>query len=109
MTICARLIYFFLRQLDICIPVRMDRMFKSNPEMFCYICSNVVLPNCQTKATDFVKKPYHDYFGVKIGDQDKTFTPLVSHKTCVENLMDWRNGKRKSMPFSMVGTIFLHD
>ena len=76
------LIYFFSFQIDICIPVRMDCKCKNNLDRFCYICSNVVLPNCQTKITDFVKKAYHDYFGVKLGDKDKTFTPHVCCKTC---------------------------
>ena len=46
----------------------------------------------------FVKKAYHDYLGVKQGNQDKPFVPHVCCKTCVENL---RNGKRKSMPFAI--------
>ena len=52
-----------------------------------------------SKITDVVKKVYGDYFGVKLGDQDKQFTPLFWCKTCWENLKDWGNGKRKSMPF----------
>ena len=48
-----------------------------------------------------MKKPYHDYFGVKQGDQDKLFASNVCSKTCVENLRDCRNGKRKSEPFDI--------
>ena len=90
---------FFPFQLDICIPVRMDHKCKNNPDRFCYIYVNVVLPKHQAKITDFVKKAICDYFGVKLRDQDKPFAPHVCCKTCVENLRDWRNGKRKSMPF----------
>ena len=61
----------------------------------------MVLPNHQTKATDFLKNVYIDYFEVKLGDQDKPFAPHVCGNTCVENFRDWRNGKRKSMPFSI--------
>ena len=71
---------------------------KNNPDIFCYICGNVVLPKHQAKITDFVKKAYFDYFGVKLGDQDKPFAPCICFKTCVENLRDWRNSKKKSMP-----------
>lgn len=111
---------FFSFQLDICIPVTMDRKCKNNPDRFCYICSNVVLLNCQAKITNFVKRRYHDYFGSKIGDQDEPFAPHVCCKTCVENLRDWGNGKRKSTPSaipmvwggrksSYYGMLFLHD
>lgn len=79
----------------------MDRKCKNHPNRFCYICGHVVLPDRQAKITDFVKKAYHAYFGVKLGDQDKPFAPHICCKTCVENLRDWRNKKRKSMPFGV--------
>ena len=100
-TTSGMLIYFFSFQLDICIPVKMDHKCKNNPDRFCYIGSNVVPPNRQAKITDFVKKAHHDYFGVKLGNRDKPFTPRVCRKTCVENLRDWRNGKRKNMQFAI--------
>ena len=74
---------------------------KNNLDRFCYICSNVVLPYRQAKITDFEKKAYHDYFGVKLEDQDKLFAPHVCCKKYAENLRDWRNGKRKSVPFAI--------
>ena len=53
------------------------------------------------KSHIFVKKAYQAYFGVKLGDQDKLFAPHICCKTSVENLRDWRNKKRKSMPFGV--------
>ena len=79
----------------------MDRKCASHPDRFCYICGNVILPGRLAKITDFVKKAYHDYFGVKLGDQDKPYALHVSCKTCVENLHDWRDKNRKSMPFAV--------
>ena len=79
----------------------MDHKYKNNPDRFCYIWGNVVFPKYQAKNTDFVKKAYHDYFGVKVGDQDKTFALQVYSKTYVENLRDLRNGKRESIPFAI--------
>ena len=79
----------------------MDRTCKNHPNRFCYICGHVVLPDRQVKITDFVKKTYQAYFGVKLGDQDKSFAPHICRKTCAENLRDWRNKKRKSMPFGV--------
>ena len=93
--------FFFSFQLDICIPVRMDRKCRNNPDKFCYICCNVILPNRQAKITEFVKKSYRDYFEVKLGKQYKPFAPHVCCKTSVENLRDRRNGEKKSMPFAI--------
>ena len=67
----------------------MDRKCKNYSVKFSYICGNVVLPNRQAKITDTVKKVYRDYFGLKLRDQDKPFTP---HVCC-------KNGKKKCMPF----------
>ena len=44
----------------------MDRKSKKNPDRFCSICSNVVLPNHQAKITGCVKKTFRDYLEVKI-------------------------------------------
>ena len=79
----------------------MNRKCQNNPDRFRYICGNVVLRNRWAKITDIVKKAYRDYLGIKIRDQYKSFAPHICCKACVENLMDWRNGKRKSMPFAI--------
>ena len=59
----------------------MDCKCKNYPDRFCYICSNVVLPTHQVKNTDFVKKAYQNYFGVKLENQNKLFTSNVCCKT----------------------------
>ena len=66
----------------------MDHKFQDNPDRFCYIRSDVVLPDRQAKITDFVKKAYRNYLGVKQGDQVKLFSPDDYCKTCVEKLKD---------------------
>ena len=73
---------------------------KNNPDRLCYICGNVVLPNCQAKLTSFVKKEYCDYFGVKLGDKDKPFSFRLLLNMCGE-LRDWKRDKRKSMLFAI--------
>ena len=45
---------------------RMDRKCKNNPDRFSYICSNVVFPNRLAKITNFAKKVYCDYLGIRI-------------------------------------------
>ncbi|KAK3886764.1 hypothetical protein Pcinc_009084 [Petrolisthes cinctipes] len=79
----------------------MYRKCKNYHNRFYYICGHVVLPDRRAKITDFVKKSYHAYFGVKLGDQEKPFAPHICCKTHVENLRDWRNKKRKSKPFGI--------
>ena len=79
----------------------MDKKCKNSPSRFCYTCRHVVLPDRQVKLTDFVKEVYEAYFGIKLGDQDKPFAPHICCKTCVKNLPDCRNKKRKSMPFGV--------
>ena len=79
----------------------MDHKFKNNPDIFCYICCDVFLPNHRAKITDFVKNAYPDYFGVNFGDQDMSFASHVSGKTCVENMRNWRNDKMKCMAFAI--------
>ena len=66
----------------------MEHKCKNNPDRFHYICSNVILPNHQA---NFGKKAYHDYFEVKLGDQDKLFTDLICCKMCgeLEGLEEW--------------------
>ena len=68
----------------------MDRKWKNNPDIFCYICDNI-LPKRRAKIIDFVKKVYRDYFGVKLGDQNKPFTTNIWCKTCkeLEELEGW--------------------
>ena len=61
----------------------------------------MVLIDYQAKDTNLVKKAYQAYSGVELGDQDKLFAPHICCKACVENLLDWRNKKRKSMPFGV--------
>ena len=42
--------------------------------------------HCQAKIPYFVKTAYHDYFGVKLGDQDNPFTPYINCKNYEEEI-----------------------
>jgi len=48
-----------------------------------------------------IKKAYHQYFGCKLGDQDKKWTPHIVCKSCAIRLGSWRNRKGMSMPFAI--------
>ena len=51
--------------------------------------------------SDFVKRNYHAYFGLKLGDQDKTFAPHLACKSCVEALRHWANKRQATLPFGI--------
>lgn len=71
------------------------------PDSFCYICGEFVVKKQQRSITDFVKKVYFAYFGVKIGDQDKSWAPHRVCSGCVEGLRSWSKGKVKSFRFGV--------
>lgn len=58
----------------------------NSPNNFCYICGEFVVKKQQRNITDFVKKVYYAYFGIKLGDQDKTWAPHRVCSICVEEL-----------------------
>ena len=51
------------------------RKCKLDPNVFCYICGSFTVSKQRQGITDFVKKSYLAYFGVKLGDQDKNWAP----------------------------------
>ena len=73
----------------------------NDPDIFCYICGEFTLKDSRRNITEFAKKAYFAYFGVKIGDQDKNWAPHVACHTCIEHLRQWTNGKRISMRFAI--------
>lgn len=70
------------------------RSCKNHPDVFCYICGEYTLKENRKLVTDFVKRAYLGYFGVKLGDQDKSWAPHTVCKTCTEHLRQWTNGNR---------------
>jgi hypothetical protein len=48
-----------------------------------------------------VKKAHHAYFGIKLIDQDKSWTPHKVCCICTEELRKWAQGKKKSSPFGI--------
>ena len=78
------------------------RKCKNDPNRFYYtICGKVILPSRQARITRFVKRAYHAYFGLKLGNQDKAFAPHMCCKTCVEGLRSWSVKNIKSLLFGI--------
>ena len=56
-----------------------------------------MLAKYRLNVRDFTKRAYKAYFGIKLGDQDKSWAP---HKVCklrTERLRCWTQGKATSM------------
>ena len=50
---------------------------------------------------DFTKRAYEAYFGINLGDQDKSWAPHKMCKHCTETLLFWTQGKVSSMRFGV--------
>ena len=70
------------------------RCCKMKPDSFCYICGEYTIDKQKNNITNFVKQSYLAYFGVRLGDQDKSWAPHIACKTCVELLRSWTKGRR---------------
>ena len=73
----------------------------NSSESFCYFCGEFVVKKQQRNITDFVEKVYFAYFGVKIGDQDKSWALHGVCLGCVERFRMWSKGKVKSFRFGV--------
>ena len=82
-----------------------QRQCQNNPDVICYICGEYMMTKYRFNVRDFTKRAYEAYFGIKLGDQDKSQAPHKVCKHCAETLHFWTQGKGSSMRFgvSMVG------
>ena len=73
----------------------------NDPDIFCYICDCFTLPPQRCNINSFIKKIYLAYFGVPLGDQDKSWGPHQVCTTCVETLRSWSQGKNAKLKFGV--------
>jgi hypothetical protein len=66
----------------------------NSPNSFRYICGEFMIKKHQRNITDFVRKVYYAYFGVKLGDVNKPWAPQKVCYVCVQGLRRWVKGKR---------------
>ena len=78
-----------------------SRKCLNNPNVFCYICGSYVIGKQRQDINSFVRNVYYAYFGIRLGDEDKSWAPHKVCRTCVEGLRLWKNGAKKSMPFAI--------
>jgi hypothetical protein len=70
--------------------------------VFSISVASLGLKNHQRNITGFIRKVYYTYFGVKLGDQDKSWAP---HKVCyvrVEDIRKWSKGNKKAFRFGVL-------
>ena len=80
---------------------RIRRCCLNDPDIFCYICGEYMAKEHRFNVRDVTKKAYQAYFGMKLGDQDKSWSPHKVCKYCTETLRLWTQGKAKSMKFGI--------
>jgi len=77
------------------------RSCKNKPDVFCYICGEYTLVHNRNPVTCFIKRAYHAYFGIKLGDQDKDWAPHMVCKACTVYLRQWTKGKKTCLKFGI--------
>lgn len=74
------------------------------PDNFCYVCGHYVSSK-QLKYNIARDTKYYDaynvYFGMPIGDQDKSWAPHIICKSCRSTLEGWIRGSKRCMPFAI--------
>lgn len=78
-----------------------SRGCKKSADSFCYICGELMVSRQKRNITSFVRQVYLAYFGVKLGDQDKTWAPHYVCYTCVEGLRRWSKGEQHAFRFGV--------
>ena len=48
------------------------RQSRNNPDVFCYFCGGYKMAKYRLNVRDFTKRAYEAYFGMKLGNQDKS-------------------------------------
>ena len=80
-----------------------SRSCKNHPDCFCYICGEYKTVDTRKSITDFVRKVYYAYFGMKLRDQDNPWVPHVVCKTCVERLRQWTMDSQWDLVYQWFG------
>ena len=77
------------------------RQCQSNPKVYGYICGEYMMAKYRFNARDFIKTVYEAYFGMKLGDQNKSWAPHQQCQHCTEMLCFWIQGKIRLMWFGV--------
>ena len=70
------------------------------PMLLC-VWGEVTSASQRRSMTPLIKKAYHLYFGCKLGDQEKKWTPHIVCKSCAIRFGGWINHNGMSMKFAV--------
>ena len=71
-----------------------DRGCLNSPDVFCYVCGTYVLrKDCRIRINDDHMKTYYRYFGMQLGDQDKSWAPHIICANCHTTFKKWTKGE----------------
>ena len=77
---------------------------KISSDCFCYVCGCYISPQQKkhkvTPETKFLIA-YVTYFGMKMGNQDKSWSPHFCCGSCRSSLQGWMRGSRKCISFAI--------
>ena len=59
---------------------------KNDINMFCFIYGNNMMREQRRNITNFIRMVFKAYFGMKVGDQDKVWSPHTCCSNCSERL-----------------------
>lgn len=74
---------------------------RNKPDVFCYICGEYILVQNRKPITSSIKRSYHAYFQMALGDQDKDWAPHIVCKKCTEYLRVWSKGQKTALKFGI--------
>ena len=73
----------------------------NDPDIFCCICGCYTSPPQRGNINSFIKRIYPAYFGVPLGDQDKSWALHQVCSTCAEILRSWSQEKNAKIKFGV--------
>ena len=77
------------------------RSCRNKPDVFYYICGKYTLVQNRKPITSSIKRSYHAYFQMALGDQDKDWAPHIVCKKCTEYLRVWSKGQKTALKFGI--------
>ncbi|KAM5164259.1 uncharacterized protein ACMZJ9_006770 [Mantella aurantiaca] len=73
-------------------------------DAFCYVCGHFIKTRARkysVKACRKMCEAYKAYFGMPVGDQDKSWAPHVTCEYCKKTLEGWYRGEKRAMKFAI--------
>ena len=77
------------------------RTSRNKTDVVCYICGEYTIVSNRNIVTKFIKRAYHTYFSMRLGDQDKAWALHMLYMTCTEYLCRWTNGMKSCLKFGI--------